>query len=244
MDEPIEISPRRRIDGITAIMLGVTAVSLLGAAWLRIRRPPENEPPSVGDLAPALRLVDIESSEPLILIGLRGKIVWVVFWSADTPSSRSSLVPVEWAWSQLKARRRFTLAAAAVAADNPARVREVVAESGVTLPVYLASAETHRAYGALQADPPLHVLIDAEGRIAAVARGAGAQTIERITEQAKTLLEALDPAGEPRFASTLAIGAGTRNDSRGAATDRARVGMERPHGFLHDLWVHGQQVCE
>ena len=38
MDEAIDIPTKRRIDGVTAIMVVVTAASLLGAAWLRTRR--------------------------------------------------------------------------------------------------------------------------------------------------------------------------------------------------------------
>ena len=88
MDEASDIPTKRRIDGVTAIMVVVTAASLLGAAWLRTRRPPENEPPAVGALAPPLRLLDLETSEPIVLVGLRGKVVWVVFWSADSPSAQ------------------------------------------------------------------------------------------------------------------------------------------------------------
>ena len=49
--------------------------------------------------------------------------------------------------------------------------------------------------------PPLHILIDADGRIAAIAREAGPQTIERIADHAKRLLEELDPLGDTRFAT-------------------------------------------
>ena len=46
----------------------------------------------------------------------------------------------------------------------------------------------------LEADPPLNVLIDADGRIATIARGTSPQTIERIAEQARKLLDELGPA--------------------------------------------------
>jgi hypothetical protein len=201
MDQASDIPTRRRIDAISAIMVVATVASLLGTAWLRARRPPENEPPAVGALAPPLRLLDLETSEPLVLIGLRGKVAWVVFWSADSPSGRSSLAAIEHAWGQLKARRKFALVVAAVEAGNPDGVRATVAESGVKLPVYLASAETLQRYGAERADPPLHVLIDADGRIAAMARGSGSHTIERIADQARRLLDELGPLGETRFAA-------------------------------------------
>ena len=155
MDEASDIPTKRRIDGVTAIMVVVTVASLLGAAWLRTRRLPENEPPAVGALAPPLRLLDLETSEPIVLVGLRGKVVWVVFWSADSPSGRSSLAAIEPAWSSLKAQGRFAMVAAAVEADHPDRVRAAVAASGVKLPVYLASAETRRRFGAAPGRPAL-----------------------------------------------------------------------------------------
>lgn len=201
MDEASDIPTKRRIDGITTIMVVVTVASLLGAAWLRTRRLPEDKPPAVGTLAPPLRLLDLETSEPTVLVGLRGKVVWVVFWSADSTSGGSSLAAIEPAWSTFKAQGRFTMVAAAVEADNPGRVRAAAAASGVTLPVYLASAETRRRFGALQADPPLHMLIDADGRIATIALGTSPQTIDRIAEQARRLLDELGPLENTRFAS-------------------------------------------
>jgi peroxiredoxin len=201
MDEATDIPTKRRIDGITVIMVLVTATSLLGAAWLRTRRPSESEPPAVGGLAPPLRLLDLATSEPIVLVGLRGKVVWVVFWSAESPSGGSSLAAIEAAWSTLKTRGRFTMVAAAVEVDKPARVRAAVAENGITLPVYLASTETRRRYGALHTDAPLNVLIDADGRIATMARGTSPQTIQRIAAQATRLLDELGPEDDTRFAS-------------------------------------------
>jgi len=203
MGEAREVPLRRRIDGITTIMVAVTAASLLGAAWLRTRRPPANEPPALGGLAPPLRLLDLETSEPLVLVGLRGKVVWVVFWAADSPSAFSSLAAIDHAWVQLKARRPFVGVAAAVAAENPGRVRAAVAETGVSSPVYLASTETVLSYGALRADPPLHVLIGTDGRVVAIARGANSQTIDRIADQARRLLDHLGPQDDTRFASGI-----------------------------------------
>ena len=203
MDEASDVPTRRRIDGITAIMVVVTVASLLGAVWLRVRRMPENEPPAVGSLAPPLRLLDLETSEPIVLVGLRGKVVWIVFWSADSNSVGSSLAAIEPAWSTLKAQGRFAMVAAAVEADNPIRVRAAAAASGVKLPVYLASAETCRRFGARLADPPLNILIDADGRIATIARGTSPQTIDRIADQATRLLDELGPLENTRFASAV-----------------------------------------
>jgi hypothetical protein len=205
MDEPSDPPRRRRPDPVTVIMMAVTATALVGAIWLKTKGTPANEPPSVGAIAPPLRLLDRETSEPLVLVGQRGKIVWVVFWSATSPSASSSLAAIERASDPLRARRRFTMVAAAAAdTDQTAQVRAAVAESQVKLPVYLASALTLRLYGAGAGSLPLHVLIDADGRIAAIARETGTHTIERIAKQAARLLDEMAPEDDTRFAVRLA----------------------------------------
>jgi hypothetical protein len=201
MDEPTARPPRRRIDAMSGLMSAITLAAVLGTVWVRFG-PPSREAPmvAVGRAAPPLRLLDVETSEPLVLIGLEGKVVWVVFWSAEAASGRSCLTELAAAGKRLRAHRRFALVTAAVEAGDPRRVRATVAALGVDLPVYLAGAATLRQFGAERADPPLHVLIDADGRVRAMARGAGRATIERFAAQAGRRLDELDPLGETRFA--------------------------------------------
>ena len=73
--------------------------------------------------------------------------------------------------------------------------------NGIELPVYLASAATLRRFGTSSADPPLHVLIGADGRIAALARGSDDSTIARLAAMAQRRLDELDPHGTMRFAA-------------------------------------------
>jgi hypothetical protein len=182
-------------------MAAITIAAVLGAIWLRSRPSSALRPLGVGDLAPPLHLRDLKTSEPLVLVGMRGKVAWIIFWSADAPSSRTIWNDLDGAWRKLRSHDRFTLVAAAVEADQPGRVQAAVAESEVELPVYLADPDTWRRYRALQAGPPSHVLIDAEGHVAALAQGANPQTIERLAAHAKRLLDELDPQGAKRFAS-------------------------------------------
>jgi peroxiredoxin len=192
---------RRRPDPVTAMMMVVTATALVGAIWLKVKGTTANDPPRVGAMAPPVRLLDFETSEPLVLVGQRGKVVWLYFWSAESTSGRAGLTAVERASVVLRARSRFALVAAAVDSDQPARVRAAVAESRLNLPVYLASIETLQRYGVVAGSLPLHILIDADGRIAAIARETGPQTIERIAGQARRLLDELGPPDDTRFAS-------------------------------------------
>ncbi len=194
--------PRRRIDAMSGLMSAITLAALIGAVWMRFGPSPrESQMVAVGSTAPPLRLLDVATSDPLVLVGLQGKVVWVVFWSAEAASGRSCLVELASAVKRLQAHRRFAVVTAAVEAGDPERVRATVAAMGVNLPVYLAGAATRRQFGAERADPPLHVLIDADGRILALARGAGRPTLERIAAQAGRRLEELDPMGATRFAA-------------------------------------------
>ena len=205
MDLESEPYPKRRIDPMSGLMMLVTLVAIAGAAWLRFGRSssPEVATAAVGVEAPPLRLIDPETSEPIVLVGLNGKVVWVVFWSAASPSGRSCLAELESASRRLRTHRRFAMVAAAVELDDPAKVRAAAREAGFQPPVYLAGAETRRRFHAEDADPPLHVLIDAGGRILAMARGDGQPTIGRIAEEARRRLDEIDPHGEMRFASAM-----------------------------------------
>jgi hypothetical protein len=225
MDDAATDKPaRRRIDPISAIMSAVTVAAIVGVGWLRYG------PTSSADRAPAaglamdseappLRLLDVRTSEPMVLIGLGDRVVWVVFWSAATPSGRECLEEMERPWERLKAHRRFAMVAAAVEVDKATSVRGVMEGAGVHLPVYLASPETQRQYHVQGGDPPLHVLIDAGGRVIATARHSGRPTVDRIAEQVRHRLEELDPIGETRFAAR----AGRRSDPPGDSSDRGRL---------------------
>jgi hypothetical protein len=191
----------RRPDRISVVLVLLTGAMVVGTAWLRFGPAQEVEPPTVGSALPPVRLLDLQTSEARILFGVNGKVVWVVFWSANSPSGQSVLPRLETAWKRLSLHRCFTMVAAATNAYEPQSVRAALALAGATLPVYLATPETLRNFGVKQADPPLHFLIDGDGRIAAMAQGADQETIDRLSVQARKRLEYLDPAGGTRFAA-------------------------------------------
>lgn len=194
-------APRRwSIDWLSALMATATVAALLGAAWLRSGSFNSQPSLSVGDHVPVLQLVDLDSSEPILMAGLKGKVVWIVFWSAEGPAASSRLAAIARASKGLRAHRRFSLVTAAAPAGEPERVRAVIAESGVDLPVYLASPDSLRRFAVENAEPPLNVLIDPEGQVIAIARGAGDATLDRLADQAKRRLDELDPMGNTRFA--------------------------------------------
>ena len=128
MGEPTEKPARRRVDVISAMMSLVTVAAIVGAAWLRYgpKAALDREPATdvtVGEEAPPLRLLDLKTGEPLVLVGLSNRVVWVVFWSAESPSGRECLSELETVWKKLKVNRRFALVTAAVDGEDPTRPR-------------------------------------------------------------------------------------------------------------------------
>ncbi|MFO0891576.1 MAG: TlpA disulfide reductase family protein [Isosphaeraceae bacterium] len=206
----------RRVDRVSLLLTVATLAFVAGAIWLRLRTPELPEPPSLGSTPPPLRLLDPETSEPVFLLGLKGKVTWLVFWSADSASGKAVLPRLEEAWRTLRPHRRFALVAAAVDAGDPGKVRDVLGALHPRLPAYLATPETRLRYGVSQADPPLHLLIDAEGKVAALVRGAGKETVHRLAERIRGWLEDLDPLGPTRFARVL--------PAHPAAASAARIG--------------------
>ena len=189
--------PRRRVDWPAAAMALVTTAALGWAAWLRFGPPPPPEPPAPGAWPPPLRLLDPADGEPVVLMG-RGKVVWVTFWSAASGSAAADLGRLDRAWAGLRGRRRFLPIAAAVDAEGPGRMAGVRAAAHAGRPVYLATPETRRAFGV--AAPPLHLLIEESGRVAAVARGWEPATLDRLARQAGVALDVLEPGGDLRLA--------------------------------------------
>jgi len=192
--------PRRQIDWPAAALAVVTTAARGWAAWQRFGPPPPPEPPVPGAWPPPLRLLDPADGEPVLLMG-RGKVVWVTFWSAASGSAAAELARLDRAWAGLRGRRRFLAVAAAVDADRPGRLAGVRAAARAGRPVYLATPGTRRAFGV--AGAPLHLLIDESGRVAAVARGWGEATLDRLARQAGAALEGSEPAGDARLAGPI-----------------------------------------
>ena len=199
-------------DKVSAVMALVATLMLAWAAWLRFGPPPSPETPTIGAPAPALRLRDLSTSEPLVLLGLRGKVVWVTFISAGKSSGPSDLTVLEPIWKRFKTRPRFAMTALAVETDRPDLLRAAIASAGSTLPTYLASPETCRAFGVDPAHLPLHVLIDPTGHVSAVAQGAGASTLARLADQAERWLDEIEPQGKTRFARSATLDRTVRRD--------------------------------
>ncbi len=197
-DRPTPVpGARRRIDWIAAGMALVTGVALAWAAWLQFAPPTDPEPPSPGSFPPPLHLVDPADGEPVVPL-TRGKVLWLSFWSAASPTASMDLSRLERARARLKGRRGFLAIRAAVDAETPDRLRLATTLAGEGLPVFATTPETRRAFGV--GTPPLHILVGADGRVSAIARGWGDATLVRLSRQAEAAIDDLEPAGRARFA--------------------------------------------
>lgn len=200
-EAPFDPPRRRRPDLVSALMVVVTIAFLAGTAWLRFGPAPRPEPPIVGSDAPEIRLIDLQSGEPIVLLGLKGKVVWLTFWSADDALVRQAMSGVDRIWKGLKGRRSFAMIAAAVDSGDAEAVRRAVAVDRLELPVYLAALETRHDFGVKTGELPVHVVIDTDGRVLAIARSGDDLNLSRLEEIVRARLEILDPAGSPRFAA-------------------------------------------
>ena len=176
----------------------VTTVALAWTVWLRFGGDAPVEPPTVGSAVPPLRLLDATTSQPIVLVGLRGRVVWITFWSSNAPAEFAQLERV---WDRLGSRRGFSMVAAAVDAHAAERVRTLIGQAKTSLPVYLASPETCRTFGATAPNLPLHLLIDENGQVGAIAYGAGRDTFSRLADLAERWLDEREPLGKTRFAT-------------------------------------------
>lgn len=192
-------------DKVSAALAFVASVVVAWFVWFLVGPPLAAEPPALGTRPPTLRLIDPATAEPLVLLGLRGKVVWLTFWSADGPTGESDLADLEAVWTRLKSRPGFAMAALSIDAGRSGRLREAVLSAGATLPVYLATPETRRAFGAGASHLPLHVLIQADGRIGAVVQGHGADTLARLAAQVERRLDEIGPPDRGRFSASLDI---------------------------------------
>jgi len=72
--QEIDESPSHRLDRVSVLLALVTLVLVGWTAWLRFGPASRPEPPAVGQALPPLRLLDLETAEPLVLLGAKGKV--------------------------------------------------------------------------------------------------------------------------------------------------------------------------
>lgn len=196
---------RPAFDWLSLGMAAVITAALSWTLWLRIGPGSWPDPPSPGDRAPLLMLKPIDGGEPVVLAGTRGKIVWLVFWSASRGDAGSVLLELAQIQRRFAASQHFQLLAVAIDEDL-ARARALLKQANLPaeVGVYLAPARTRRAFGAW--DLPMHIVIDEQGMVAAVLGGKESGDPRRLGDRVQEWLKPLDPLGGNRFAGGLSPG--------------------------------------
>ncbi len=192
----------RRFDRVSVVLAILTVLFVGWTAWLRFRPTPRPATLAVGAALPPLKLIELETAQPLLLLGTKGNVTWIIFWSASSATGKECMENLEPVWKRLKAHRRFSMMTAAVFTDPPEQVKAALQGVHATIPGYRAGAEVLRRFGIDSAEPPLQVLVDGDGRIAALVRGGSAETIHRLATQAEHWLDEMDPLGPTRFAAS------------------------------------------
>jgi cytochrome c biogenesis protein CcmG/thiol:disulfide interchange protein DsbE len=113
------------------------------------------------DAAPDFTL-DALDGKPLSLAASRGKVILLNFWATWCGPCRAEIPDL--IALQQKYKDQLQIIALTVDEDDPADVKQVVAESHINYPVAMASPEIRMRYGGIAALPTSFVL-DAQGRV-------------------------------------------------------------------------------
>lgn len=190
--------PRDRVSLILAVL---TIALIVGAAGLRFGPGVFSGPIRVGEPMPPTRLTGLHEPDSRLLLGVEGRVLWLVFVSTEGAGAGPILPELETAWKTLRTNHRFGMAVAAVDPSGPDRARQALVSYKGRLPLYLGG-DAPRSFGVDPGGGPWHFLIDPHGRVAAVARGSGADTVRRLSRMASDWLDAMSPAADVRFQLT------------------------------------------
>jgi len=188
-----------------SLALAAVAVALVaGAAWLRFGPGLFPRPIRVGEPMPPTRVAGLHEPGSRLLLGVQGEVLWLVFLSTESAEASPVLPELEAVWKRLGPDPRFGMAVAAVDRGGADRARAALEGYRGKLPLYLAGRDAPRSFGVEPEGVPWHFLIDPHGRVAALARGSGGDTVQRLARMADGWLDALAPASEARFRLTSA----------------------------------------
>lgn len=178
----------------------VVALALLAAsAWLWLGVGKRSSPPVVGSRFPPTRLERFNDADPFLVLGLEGRITWLVFLPVNAPEGLEPLDQLEPFQRELRSNRRFSMIAATIDRTGPDHPSSALQEYRGRLPLYVAGGEVQRLFGVERAGSPRHILIGPRGRIDLIVDGADRETIDRVAQRARLWLDVLAPPRDARF---------------------------------------------
>ncbi|WZP00948.1 hypothetical protein EP7_002610 [Isosphaeraceae bacterium EP7] len=189
-----------RMDWVALAMTAVIVLSLARFAWVRWSPGARPNPPIVGKSIPPLSLRDPSTAEPLVWVTPRDRVTWLTFYSATDPAASADLAVLESTWHRFRQRAHFAMLAVAANPDQEPAVARLLAQTKATLPTAVATQSTLATFDADRGTLPLHLILDTDGTLLAIARGRPPGQLERLTETVTRRLAELDPTGGARFA--------------------------------------------
>jgi len=158
------------------LILGVALLAAIAGGWLQHRSrevpvPPGVHVANVGDLRPDVALLDLDGHERR-LAGYQGKRVLLNFWASWCGPCRAEMPALSAAQRKFADQGDIVLG---IAMDEPDRVRTFLGTHPVSYPILigqLASPSTSLRFGDTEEVLPFSVLLDENGRILAIHRGA------------------------------------------------------------------------
>ena len=198
--DPTTTQPAR-FDWISALM-ALTAsllIAISGYGWLTGGQTgkPAAERPAVASVPPPLHLIDPVTGEPVVLIGLKGKVVWVSFISTTSKDAQADYDALSQVWKGLRPHQKFAMAAVASPTVDRTHIARLIGQASDRVPTYIASKETALAFGVDSSPLPFHLILDPTGKVAAI---GGQGLIQRLAKDATRWLDEIEPSGWTRFA--------------------------------------------
>ncbi len=171
---PTSLRPLRS-RAVGALLLAIPLVAMFALAIGLLARAMEPRRPGRGEPAPALTGTTLDG-RPFDLAGLEGQVVLIDFW-ATWCAGCTTWLPIAQRLQREYGDDGLVVVGASIEHDDVASVREVVAARNIAHPQLVVGPDAQSRFGTYVL--PTYWLIDREGKVAGVWRGAFAEATAR-----------------------------------------------------------------
>lgn len=168
------VRPRRaRAAGLALLAIPLAGMAYLAVGAVELSLAPAR--PGPGEPAPALVATTLDGQR-FELASLQGQVVLVDFW-ATWCAGCTTWLPIAQRLQRDYASRGLVVVGASIEHEDAAAVQRVVAERRLEHPQIIVGPEVQARFGTYQL--PTYWLVDREGRVAGVWRGAFDEVLAR-----------------------------------------------------------------